>query len=264
MTSIKLSVVIITKNEETNIARCLDSLAGVADEVIVLDSYSTDNTVSVVRQSGYTVVQREWEGFSASKNYANNLATGDYIFSIDADEALSDKLKQSILAFKSRPDADVCEINRLTNYCGKWIRHSGWYPEYKLRIFKRGAAQWKGSIHEELEFTSPPQKNKRLEGDLLHYSYPTVESHLKKMFPYASLAAERDFQKGKKYFFVTHAILKPIWMFIKKYILNLGFLDGLYGFVIAVLSSFDRFLRYLKYREMKARAGSSVNSNPKA
>jgi glycosyltransferase involved in cell wall biosynthesis len=264
MTSIKLSVVIITKNEEKNIVRCLESLAGVADEVIVLDSYSTDNTVALVHQSGYTLVQREWEGFSASKNYANNLATGDYILSIDADEVLSDKLKQSILTFKRERDVDACEINRLTNYCGQWIRHSGWYPEYKLRIFKRDAARWKGSIHEELEFSSPPQKIKKLEGDLLHYSYPTVESHLKKMFPYASLAAERDFQKGKKYFFITHAVLKPMWMFIKKYILNLGFLDGLYGFVIAVLSSFDRFLRYLKYREMKTHARSHANPNSKA
>ncbi len=264
MTSIKLSVVIITKNEEHNIARCLDSLKDVADEVIVLDSYSTDNTAGIVQQRGYTLVQRKWEGFSDSKNHANSLATGDYILSIDADEVLSDKLKLSILAFKKQPDADACEVNRLTNYCGKWIRHSGWYPEYKLRIFKREAARWKGSIHEELEFSSPPQKIKKLQGDLLHYSYPTVESHLKKMFPYASLAAERDFQKGKKYFFVTHAILKPMWMFIKKYIISLGFLDGLYGFVIAVLSSFDRFLRYLKYRELSARTGSSVKPNRNA
>ena len=250
MPPIKLSAVIITKNEEKNIALCLESLKTVADEMIVLDSNSTDNTVAIASGIGAKVITRQWEGYSASKNFANSLTTGDYILSIDADEALSTELQQAILAFKSQPGADACDVNRLTNYCGKWIRHSGWYPEYKTRIFKKEAATWTGSIHEELTFLNNP-KVIRLQGDLLHYSYPTVESHLKKIYTYASLAAEKDFAKGKKYNLFLHGLVKPQFMFVRKFFIKLGFLDGGWGLVIAVISAFERFLRYVRYRELK-------------
>jgi glycosyltransferase involved in cell wall biosynthesis len=262
MTSIKLSAVIITKNEEKNIGRCIDSLVTVADEIIIVDSFSTDNTEREVNKRGLQLIKQEWLGYSETKNFANAVTTCDFILSIDADEVLSEELINSINQFKKSPAAEAANVNRLTNYCGKWIKHSGWYPEYKTRIFKKDAAYWSGTIHEELKFSSPPKTIVKLEGDLLHYSYPTVESHLKKMLPYAFLAAKKDFDKGKKYMLLTHGILKPFWMFNRKYFLNLGFLDGFYGFVIAVISSFERFLRYIKFIELKAANKSDKQSQP--
>lgn len=248
MKPVTLSAVIITGNEERNIGRCIDSLLPVVDEFVILDSFSTDGTVAVIHEKGLKCHRRQWEGYSDSKNYANNIARSEYILSIDADEALSPELQQSILAFKQRP-ADACELNRLTNYCGKWIRYSGWYPEYKLRIFRKGSAVWTGDVHEKLVFNETVDVV-RLKGDLLHYSYPTVESHLRKIPGYASLAVKQDLEKGKRYYFLTHAVMKPGFMFIKKYFLKLGFMDGVYGFIIAGISAFERFIRYVKYLEL--------------
>jgi glycosyltransferase involved in cell wall biosynthesis len=249
MPKIKLSAVIITLNEEKNIGRCIDSLMPVADEFIIIDSFSTDKTIDIIKSKGLTTTQRKWEGYSDTKNFANSLCTGDFILSIDADEELSPQLIQSIRAFKQDPTADVLEVNRLTNYCGQWIRHSGWYPEYKTRIFRKGLATWKGSIHEELIFTQPPTSEK-LKGDLLHYSYPTIESHFKKVFQYAKLAAEKNRATGKSNNLFIHGLLKPWFMFVRKYFLKLGFLDGFYGFVIAVVSAVERFLRYVYFRQI--------------
>jgi (heptosyl)LPS beta-1,4-glucosyltransferase len=246
----KLSAVIITFNEGKNIGRCIDSLTRVVDEFIILDSFSTDNTLPEVERRGLRCTQRTWAGYSDSKNYANGLATGDYILSIDADEALSPALQQALLQFKQTPDTLACDVNRLTNYCGRWIRHSGWYPEYKTRVFKRDAAHWAGTVHEELIFTGS-RTVKRLSGDLYHYSYPTVESHLRKIITYSALAAEKDYQKGKRYSFISHALIKPWFMFVRKYFLQAGFLDGFYGFVIAVNSAYERYLRYLKFYELR-------------
>jgi glycosyltransferase involved in cell wall biosynthesis len=250
MSPIKLSAVIITYNEEANIGRCIDSLLPVVDEFIILDSFSKDRTIEIIREKSLPIHQRAWAGYSDTKNYANTLVTGDFILSIDADEELSPELQNSIANFKRNPDVDLCELSRLTNYCGKWIRHSGWYPEFKYRIFKRGLTQWKGTIHEELIYPANSSK-KKLSGNLNHYSYPTVESHIRKMFVYATLAAEKDLLAGKRYTLLLHGLAKPAFMFVKKYFLQLGLLDGFYGFVIAINSSFERFLRYLKFLELK-------------
>jgi glycosyltransferase involved in cell wall biosynthesis len=249
MNSVKLSVVVITFNEEKNIGRCIDSMIQVADEFIILDSFSTDSTVRIIRDKGLDVIQHEWQGFSNSKNAANARATGDFILSIDADEELSPDLIRSIQQFKADPPAEVCELNRLTNYCGQWIRHSGWYPEFKIRIFRRGVAEWRGDIHEELVFTKD-YTTMRLNGDLLHYSYPTVDSHLKKVFSYAQLAAQRDFASGKRYTVLGNGLVKPWFMFVRKYFFKLGLLDGYYGFVIAMISAFERFMRFVYYRQI--------------
>lgn len=247
----KLSAVIITFNEAKNIGRCIESLKPVVDEFIILDSLSTDDTCDIIKRHGLTPVQRAWTGYSESKNYANSLTTGDYILSIDADEALSPALQQAILQVKAAPKAEVYEINRLTNYCGHWIRHSGWYPEYKIRLFKKGLTQWAGLIHEELVFNQTSYTTQRLEGDLYHYSYPTIESHIRKIIPYSALAAEKDFKAGKRYRLLTHGLIKPWFMFMKKYFLQAGFLDGFYGFVIAVNSAYERYLRYLRFHELR-------------
>ena len=149
-----LTAVIITKNEEFNISRCLQSLKDVADEIVVVDSFSTDSTEEICKSFNVRFVQQEWLGYSEQKNFANSLASNDWIFSIDADEVLSDELKKSILELKNKniSDDNVFSMNRLTNYCGHWIRHCGWYPDRKIRIWNRKVGKWQGEIHETIEF----------------------------------------------------------------------------------------------------------------
>jgi glycosyltransferase involved in cell wall biosynthesis len=245
---VKISAVIITHNEEKNIERCIRSLLSVADEVIVWDANSADKTKELSERLGAVVYQHEWEGYSKSKNRANAKATGDYILSIDADEELSPELQQNILLRKQTLDAEAYAISRLTNYCGHWIRHSGWYPEYKVRLFKRESAQWLGEIHEQLEFAHEVVP-KHIDGDLLHYSILNIEHHLQKITLYSSLAAEKDFHRGVKPSLVYHGVLKPAFHFFKNFFLQLGFLGGYIGFVIAKMAAFERFHRYVKLKE---------------
>jgi glycosyltransferase involved in cell wall biosynthesis len=244
-----ISAVIITHNEEKNIGRCLDSLMDIVDEIVVVDAQSTDATESICRQKKVNFYSRSWEGYDAAKNYGNELATSAYILSIDADEELNDELQQSIVSAKSSGLTDAYEVNRLTNYCGKWIRHSGWYPEWKLRLFKKNSASWKGSVHENLIFEGSNPKTLRLEGNLLHYSFPTIESQLMKTITYSTLAAKRDIENGKKYSLAS-VVVKSAFLFIRKYFLQLGFLDGFEGYAIARFSALEKLVRYAKIREL--------------
>jgi len=191
----RISAVIITQNESRNIGRCLVSLKDIADEVVVVDSGSTDDTESICREMGATFQHHDWEGYSGQKNYAETLATGEWILSIDADEALSDELRESLLLLKtSKAAADtVYSFCRLTNYCGTWIKHCGWYPDEKIRLWRKGICEWDGVVHEELKFHTPV-KRQHLNGDLLHYSYYSVEEHAARQVRYATLAAEKAHQ----------------------------------------------------------------------
>lgn len=246
---IKLSAVIITYNEEKNIERCIRSLLPVVDEVIVWDSFSSDSTKEICLSVGAKVFQETWSGFSESKNKANAKASGQYILSVDADEELSPELQSSILKIKSEINKDAYALNRLTNYCGKWIRHSGWYPEYKIRLFKSDLAVWQGDIHEELKFNYKPTIAK-LQGDLLHYSYPTVEHYLQKIIQYNRIVAQKNFKRNSNPSLIYHGVVKPAFHFVKKYFFKLGFLDGYEGFVIAKMSAFGKFLNYITLKEL--------------
>lgn len=246
---IKISAVIITLNEENNIKRCIKSLQNVADEIIVWDSNSTDRTKEICEQLGAIVYQAEWEGYSIAKNKANELATGDYILSIDADEELSPELRSNLIKIKPSIKEDAYIFTRINNYCGTWIKHSGWYPEYKIRLFKKGDASWVGEIHEQLEFKTKPNQL-IVRGDLLHYSILSLEHHIQKIFLYSKLTAQKDFQNGVKPSILFHGIAKPSFHFFKNFILQRGFLDGYKGFVIARMASFERFLRYVKLKEL--------------
>ena len=166
-----ISAVIITKNEERNIRRCLESVKDVVDEIVVVDSLSTDATEEICRGYNVKFVKQQWLGYSDQKNYANGLASNDWILSIDADEQLSEELKTSINEIKKNDISEdkVFSMNRLTNYCGKWIRHCGWYPDKKIRIWNRNVGSWSGEIHETIVFSAKTNEI-LLEGDLLHYS----------------------------------------------------------------------------------------------
>ncbi|MCG8474694.1 MAG: glycosyltransferase family 2 protein [Cytophagales bacterium] len=243
----KISAVIITKNEERIIEACLKAVQQVADEIIVIDSMSEDRTEEICAQHEVVFVKKPFEGYSKTKNYGNSLASGDYILSVDADEVLSEELIASILEEKKKGFPNVAyRLKRLTNYCGHWIRHCGWYPDAKIRLWKRGAAEWTGDIHETLSFISEISVE-WLRGDLLHYSFYSVEQHIRQMNGYTTLMAREAFQKGKQAP-IWKILLSPGFKFFKTFFLKRGFLDGYYGFVVCALSAVYVFLKNIKLR----------------
>lgn len=253
----ELSVVIITYNEEKNIARCLDSVQGIADDIVVVDSFSSDQTPEIC--SGYKLnfIQCKWEGYSATKNFANNVARFNWILSLDADEALSDELRASILKIKQGDQLLTCEFNRLTNYCGSWIRHGGWYPDKKIRIFDRSIARWTGLIHEELTFAQPVQV-RHLAGDCLHYSYYTKAQHYRQADNFTTLAAKDLYEKGKKAS-LLRLLISPVIKFIRDYFFKLGILDGAAGYTVSKISAYATYQKYKKLRTLYSSGSAGIN-----
>ena len=245
-----ISVVIITHNEENNIMRCLNSVQDIADEIVVVDSGSTDNTASICEKFGVKFVHQDWLGYSEQKNFANSLAVNDWILSIDADEEISDKLRQSIFKYKNQhiPHDMTFSMNRLTNYCGHWIRHCGWYPDRKIRIWNRTVGHWEGEIHETIEF-STEVKETVLKGDLLHYSFTTPEDYENQMFKFAKMRGQHYFMKGKKHASFYMAV-SPVFSFIQHYFFQLGFLDGADGFHICRIAAKATKLKYRTLKEL--------------
>jgi glycosyltransferase involved in cell wall biosynthesis len=248
---LKISAVIITYNEEANIERCLDSLEGTADEVLVVDSFSSDRTADICKSKGVDFIQHPFDGHIEQKNYALSCASNDYVLSLDADEALSQKLSQSIQAAKQNWTEDGYSVNRLTNYCGKWIRHCGWYPDRKIRLWDRKKGCWGGvNPHDHVVM----EKNSRighLNGDLLHYSYPTIRDHISQINSFSDIAARAAFEKGRQSNLALDICLNPTLTFFKKYFLKLGLLDGYEGFVISISTAYGKFLKYIKLRELE-------------
>jgi glycosyltransferase involved in cell wall biosynthesis len=245
----KISAVIITFNEELNIARCLASVKDVADEIVVLDSFSTDQTEKICREFNVIFLQREWEGYARIKNYAIKQASNNYILQLDADEALSDELVQSIVALKDIEMLDGYYVNRRTNYCGKWIRHCGWYPDRKLRLWNRTMGNFRGNIHEQVILENGAVTT-NLQGDLLHYSFNSISDHVRTADKFSEIAAREAHEQGKKINFLLDIIFNPFYTFIRKFFIQLGFLDGYYGFIICRISAFANFLKYTKIREL--------------
>ncbi len=251
-----VSAVIITYNEEKNIARCLDSIKDIVDEIVILDAFSSDQTEEISQKYNVKFIKRAWEDFSRSKNFANEQASYDYILSIDADEALSEDLAGTIRNLKKGEMLDGYIVNRRTNYCGKWIKHCGWYPDKKLRVWNRKKGQWEGSIHEQVVMAAGA-KIADLKGDLLHYAFNSIGEHLTTANKYSEISAQRAFENGKNANLLIDVILNPTAMFIRKYILLLGFLDGYYGYVICRISAFANFLKYTKLRSLNRQKNQS-------
>jgi glycosyltransferase involved in cell wall biosynthesis len=247
---VKISAVIITFNEEKNIGRCIGSLQGIADEIIVVDSFSTDKTVEICNVMGVKFFQIKWEGYAVTKNYANSLAAFNYILSVDADEALSEALQKEILAVKNTENpVDAYKINRLTNYCGSWIYHCGWYPDTKLRLWNKEKGKWEGNIHEEVVMAKNASITK-LKGDLLHYSYYSIQQHINQANKFTDLTAMEAFQKGKQAS-ILKIFFSPLLKFIRDYVFKLGFLDGYPGYLVCKISAFASFMKYIKLRELQ-------------
>ena len=236
-----LSVAVITLNEECNLPRCLDSVRGLAAEIVVIDSGSTDNTGAIARQCGAVFEFNAWPGHVAQKNVALRRCTQPWVLSLDADEALSPELAESIrrLFAAGEPNESGFWLNRRTFYLGDWIWHA-WYPEWRLRLVRRERAEWRGlDPHDKLEVTGPTAK---LEGDLLHYSFRDLHDHLERTIRYARIMADSQASQGKS--FHWHALVfSPWYAFFKRLVLKQGWRDGWRGWVIAFVNLLGSFAK---------------------
>lgn len=255
MPAVPLSVVIITFNEEANIGRCLAALAGVADDVVVVDSLSTDRTVAICREHGARVVEHPFAGYVAQKNFATAQARHDHVLQLDADEVLTEDLRAEIRQVKADWQHAGYLLSRLTNYCGHWVRHGGWYPDRKLRLYDRRLGAWQGQLLHERYEVQAGQSVGQLRADLLHYSYDSITQHVAQFNRFSSIGAEELAARGRRTAW-WQLWLKPGWKFFHMYILRLGLLDGFAGLSIAYLSACSVFLKYAKLRTLNQQAAS--------
>jgi glycosyltransferase involved in cell wall biosynthesis len=239
----KISAIIITYNEEKNIRRCLSSVDW-ADEIVVVDSGSTDDTKKIASEFTQKVFDIKWEGFGKAKDFAKDKATYQWILSLDADEVVTEDLRKEIQSvIKSDKTFDGYYIPRRSNFLGKWIRHGGWYPDHVLRLFKKDKAKFNHSmVHEKVEVEG---KIGYLRNDLLHHTDPNFDHYLGKLNKYTSVGAEELFRNGKRAWFFD-LIFRPLAVFLKMYFAKGGFLDGPHGLILAVSSAFHVFSKYVK------------------
>lgn len=247
----KLSVVIITLNEEHCITRCIDSVRAIADEIVLLDSFSTDNTAAIAEQIGAKVVQQKFEGYTLQKQRAVALAQNDFVFSIDADEVVSNELCESILAEKQNGFTfDAYEMNRLNFVGERAVKTCGWYPDAKIRIWNRTKGGWQGGkVHEQLVMNKNTSI-KKLEGDLWHYTYADMQALKTQQEKFARLAAEDLKQKSLSYL-LPKMIFSSGFKFLRSYFLKRGFTDGALGFAICYEQARGVFLKYYTAIQLK-------------
>ena len=240
-----LSVILITRNEEANLADCLASLEGSAQQIVVVDTNSSDRTLDIAKSYGAVIAQpQDWPGFGPQKNRALDLATGEWVLSLDADERLTPALKSEIVtAIHHSAHVDCFAIPRLSWYCGRFIRHSGWNPDYVDRLFKRGSARFSDDlVHERL---IPSGQVAKLENPMLHYSFMNYSQVLQKIDRYSTASAEQAFAQGKTST-PLKAVLHGAWSFFRTYFLRAGFLDGPQGFTLAMSNAQGTYYRYIK------------------
>jgi glycosyltransferase involved in cell wall biosynthesis len=243
----KITATIITLNEERNIARAIESLR-CCDEILILDSGSLDRTVELAQNLGVRVIEEGWRGYAGQKNWAAEQAAHDWILSLDADEALSEALEAEIWSLKkSGPKYDAYTMPRLAQYLGRWILHSGWYPDRKIRLYDRRKGRWTGEfVHESVHVEG---RVGRLESNILHFTCESLSEHVKTMDRYTTLAAQ-ELAARKVKVTLWRAIADPLWTFVKTYVFQRGFLDGVEGLIIAYMAAFYTFLKYAKARNM--------------
>ena len=243
----KISATIITFNEERNLSRVIESLR-CCDEILVLDSGSNDRTAEIATKLGARVEEASWHGYAAQKNIATELATHDWILSIDADESLSEALEAEIWHIKkSGPQFDGYTMPRMAQYLGRWILHSGWYPDRKIRLFNRQKAKWVGDfVHESVRVEGSVG---HLKSNLLHFTCDSLAEHLRTMDSYTTLAA-KEIAAREETVALSRLLLDPPWTFLRTYFLQLGFLDGMEGLTIAYMAAFYNFVKYAKARHM--------------
>lgn len=247
----KVSGVIITYNEAQHIESCIRALQEVTDEIIAVDSFSCDDTPEICMNLGVTFYSKAYEGQIQQKQYALSKANYSMILAVDGDEILSDQLIQSIQEEKANnfPFAGY-EMNRLTNYAGKWIKYGGWYPDWKLRLWHKSKGSFQGQNPHDRVILDEGLTSKRLKGELVHYAFDSVAEHRSRIDNYATIGAQSALSSGKQSN-VLMLLVSPIWKFIRDYLLKGGFLDGKYGLIIALLSAQSKYLKYKKLRQLQ-------------
>src|ERR1035437_6319467 len=252
----KISVVIITFNEEKYVEQCIKSVELIADEIIVVDSFSFDRTKEICLEHEVRFIENSFKGYRDQKNFALTQASFDYVLSLDADEALSPELEKSILEVKKDLKYDGYKFNRLNSYCGRWINHTNLSPECKIRLFNRKKGQWGGfNIHEKLILDNPKNVH-HLKGNLLHWLYDSYEESIEKMNSYTTIIAHEYFRQGYKSKTIR-LLISPLWRFFQSYFLKGGFLDGYDGFIVSKLLATTCFLKYVKLRRLHIQARKS-------
>ena len=249
----EISATIITIDEEAHLARCLESLKDIADEIIVVDSGSRDRTPEIAGDFKAKVFSRNFTNYAEQKNYAASQARNDWILSLDADECLSEALRGRLLDLKkTQPLADAYAFPRKAFYLQRWICHSGWYPDYKIRLYRRSKGSWKGEfVHESVSVNG---RISRIDADLLHYTCDSLSEHLQRLDHYTTLSARAMYQEGKKPT-LRGCLSSPLSAFLKAYLWKAGFLDGRQGLIIAVLAGYYNFLKHAKLWEMQQLTG---------
>jgi glycosyltransferase involved in cell wall biosynthesis len=243
---VKISATVVTLNEERNIARAIESLR-CADEIVVVDSGSSDRTLEVALRLGARVLQEPWRGYAGQKNFASHCAAHDWILSIDADESVTEELEGEILAMKrDGPRCDGYSMPRLAQYLGRWIRHGGWYPDRKLRLYNRQHGEWVGEyVHESVRVAGSTGE---LRGKLLHFTCDSLSDHMRSLDRYTTLAAREVLAKNSRVP-MRRMIFDPAWTFVLTYLIRRGFLDGPQGLAIAWMAALYTFLKYAKARQ---------------
>ena len=249
----EISATIIAFNEENHLPRCLESLQDIVEEIIVVDSGSQDKTPEIAASLGAKVIRRAFTNYADQKNYATSQAANDWILSLDADECLSKPLQAKLLDLKkTQLPADAYQFPRRVFYLGRWIHHSGWYPDYKVRLFRKSKARWEGQfVHESVMVKG---RIFTIDADLLHYTCDSLSEHLHRLDRYTTLAAMAMNQEGKK-LSLLRWLTSPLSAFLKAYLWKAGFLDGRQGLIIAVLAGYYNFLKHAKFWEMKISPG---------
>lgn len=247
----KLSVSIIASNEELNIGRCLESVKCIADEIILVYNDTHDSTVKISKEFGAKCFEVEWQGYRDQKNVSLLKASNQWVLCLDADEVVSQNLRDSItetLKHERLDDYNGYCFNRCSFFLGSWIKYGDWYPDKKLRLVKKLESEWRGNTEHDKLFVNG--KVKHLDGDLLHYSYPSMKSLISKIPHFSHFYLERETVKGGR-FKLSNVLIRPFWRFIRAYFLKLGFLDGFPGFFIAVSTAFSTFFKYSQIFEIK-------------
>jgi glycosyltransferase involved in cell wall biosynthesis len=250
--SLPLSVFVVTLDEEVNLRRCLESLKGMAAEIVVVDSGSRDGTRAVAEAFGAKWLEREWSGFRDQKNFGLEHCTQAWVLNLDADEEMSDDLRDSMRVFLERDESgtDGASFSRLSYFLGRWIRHGDWYPDVKLRLFRREKGRFEGvGGHDHLVMEGEGGVE-RLRGDLLHFSYPTMNDYIRKLIAFSDAHLQSELEKGRRWSLMGN-LFRPLWRFFRSYVLRLGFLDGFPGFWVAVATGFSTFVRHSRLYEQE-------------